>query len=77
MTKYPVSYWSVSKQQDIEIEKLEDHHLLNAYRKRRDSFNEEQRDFDMLLAALWDEIQARGLNPAYPGGRPPEQETTP
>jgi hypothetical protein len=72
MTKYAVSYFSESKRQDIPIEAMHDAHLCNAYRKRLAALGEEARELDMLLAALWDEIQGRGLDLQYPTGKPPE-----
>jgi hypothetical protein len=71
MTKYAVSYFSESKRQDIPIEGMHDGHLCNAYRKRLAALGEEARELDMLLAALWDEIQGRGLDLQYPAGKPP------
>ena len=78
MSKYPVSYWSESKKQDVDIEAMHDGHLCNAYRKLEKQLDADGQRVDMLFRCLSDEIADRGLDLRYPTGKPPaEQATTP
>lgn len=84
MSIYPVQYTSESKGA-IDIESMHDHHLLNAWRKldlkmladhqRAAAVNEDyypDKAEVLLESCLKTEIAARGLDPKYRSGKPPE-----
>ena len=75
MSKYPVSYFSESKRQDVNIEDMHDGHLCNATRKRENQLDDDGKKVDPLYTYLMAEVKARGLDLQYTSGRAPLPET--
>lgn len=76
-TKYEVRYFSESKKKFFDIddtEEFNDFHLVSAYNKRLKDLTEHEADEDVLIAALRDELAARGLDPKFKGGKPPVEQ---
>ncbi len=68
MSKYPVLYPSQSKGPQ-DIEKMHDLHLLNAYRRLVTGHDPDVR----LRECMKQELDARGLDPQYHDGKPPQE----
>jgi hypothetical protein len=68
MALYPVKYPSASKG-PVDIETMADKHLCNALRKLKTVPDPDP----MLRECMEQEMERRGLDIAYPNGKPPEE----
>lgn len=71
MSRYTSTYFSESKGRTFMIEELVDAHLCRAARKLQ---KEGGKHDAALLRDLLAEVEARGLDLAYPNGRAPQEE---
>lgn len=78
MSRYPITYWSESKKREFMVEELSDYHLIAGYHKLTGALMGDASavvapNDDRVLEALRQEIEARGLDPRFKSGKPPEE----
>lgn len=88
MSKYPILYRR-SSGVELPIEEMNDFHLVAAYNKRKEQLEdtavlqgaamqeEDSPDDDALLVGMFEEMEERGLDPQFKGGKPPMQDEQP